>query len=60
MTERQTTQLMAEGDAQAGQAVIDAFRLGLDDAIPAEVERQAHELGAHRSEAGLQDDHRLS
>ena len=54
MMEQQTAQLMTEGDAQAGQAVMDAFRLGLNDAIQEEAERQAHELGAHMSEANLQ------
>ena len=53
MLEQQTAELTAQGDAQAGQAVLDAFRQGLDDAIQEEVERQAHELGAHMSEANL-------
>ena len=53
MVEQQTAQLMAEGDAQAGQALMDAFRLGLNDAIQEEVERQAHELGARMSDADL-------
>ncbi len=53
MIEQQTAQLMMEGDAQAGQAVMDAFRQGLNDAVQEEVERQAHELGAHMNEAEL-------
>ncbi len=51
--EQQTAELIAQGDAQAGQALADAFRQGLDDAVQEEVERQAHELGAHMSEADL-------
>ena len=53
MLEQQTAELMSQGDAQAGQAVMDAFRQGLNDAVQEEVERQAHELGAHMSEANL-------
>ncbi len=53
MLEHQTAELMAQGDAQSGQALLDAFRQGLDDAVQEEVERQAHELGAHMSEENL-------
>ena len=53
MIEQQTAELMTEGDAQAGQTLIDAFRQGLNDAIQEDVERQAHELGARLGEADL-------
>ena len=53
MMEQQMAQMVTEGDAQAGQSVMDAFQQGLDDAIQEEVERQAHELGARMSEADL-------
>ena len=51
--EQQNAQLVASGDLQTGQAMMDAFQQGLSEMTQQEAERRAHVLAAHESEADL-------
>ena len=51
--EQQNAQLVASSDLQTGQAMMDAFKQGLNEMTQQEAERRAHVLAAHESEADL-------
>ncbi len=51
--DRQSAEIVANGEAQSGQVALDALRQGLEEAISVDVERRAHYLAARMTEGDL-------